>query len=154
MPSFYRHILLAISALILLLTPNEPQYASMLLAFFVSSVFPDIDSRNSSVRKTATLVAPSAVSFFVVLTVDSGMYTRILAGIITFFAAYILINELPLSHRGRRSMHRKSVMLVFSAFIGFAVWKMFGTPDLQWLVAASLLGYSVHMISDEIFNKS
>ncbi len=153
MPSFYQHIILAIFVLLLILTPDKPQYASILTAFFISAVFPDIDSKNSAVRKTATLVAPSAISFFVVITINSDLYTRIFAGIIVFFSAHILINTLPLSHRGRRSMHRKSVMLVFSAFFGFAVWTVFKTPDLQWLIAASLLGYSVHMASDKIFNK-
>ncbi|MBI1972015.1 MAG: hypothetical protein HYS53_01815 [Candidatus Aenigmarchaeota archaeon] len=137
-----------------LLLAVEPQYAYLLLAFFIASVFPDMDSRNSTVRKAASTVIPAVLSFFVVFSLGPDFLTKAFAGLVTLFASYFLINALPLSHRGKKSLHRRPVMLVFSLFLGSGIWIASKAQDLWPLVAASLLGYAVHMITDKLFNKN
>ncbi len=138
-------------ALIILLFANTPDYATLLLAFFIASVIPDFDSKNSKVRKTASMLIPAAAAFFVVLGADTE--TRILSGLIAFSAAHIILKSLPFSHRGRRSLHRAPIMIVLSVSVGSAVWLVFGSPEPWKIVTASLLGYVSHIAADKLFNR-
>ena len=146
--------MLALFAVFLILLVSAPQNASLLLAFFISSVFPDLDSKNSTVRKTASIIMPAILSFFVVFNSNSDLQTGVFAGLVALFASHLLINNLPLSHRGKNSLHRKSPMLLFSLFIGVLVWLMFRNSDLWQIISASLLGYAVHMATDRLFNRT
>ncbi|MBI4167491.1 MAG: metal-dependent hydrolase [Candidatus Aenigmarchaeota archaeon] len=140
-------------ALFLVLLTWEQQYASMMLAFFMASVFPDIDSKNSTVRKNASITIPAILSLFVVFNPDLDLQTRIFAGMVALFASHIAIESLPLSHRGKRSLHTTPLMLIFSVLIGIAVWMTFRTPNLWQLIVAALLGYATHMTADKLFNR-
>ena len=170
MPSFYQHAILATAAIFLVLLFGATQYASLMLAFFIANVFPDIDSKNSTVRKNASIIIPALLSFFVVLNLNSdasfalqnccsfpdgklALSTRIFAGLIALFASHVTITSLPLSHRGKKSLHSKLFMLLFSALLGTVVWTVFKTPDLWTLIAASMLGYATHMAADKLFNR-
>ncbi len=143
--------MLSLAAIIVLLFVNTPDYAALLLAFFAASVIPDIDSKNSKVRKTASVLIPAAVAFLVVLGADTE--TRIISGLIAFSAAHIILQSLPISHRGRKSLHRIPVMVMLSVFIGSAVWLVFGSPELWKTVTASLLGCMSHIAADKLLNR-
>ncbi len=119
----------------------------------MASVFPDIDSKNSAVRKNASIIVPAVLSLSVVFNPGLDLQTRIFAGMVTFFASHITIASLPLSHRGKRSLHTAPLMLVFSVLIGIAVWMTFRTPELWQLVVVALLGYTAHMTADRFFNR-
>lgn len=153
MPSFYQHVILAVFAGFLVLLVGAPKYAPLLLVFFMAAVFPDLDSKNSTVRKTLSMVIPAALSFFVVLKYGQDLPTRISAGLVAFFASRMAMAALPLSHRGKRSLHRPFLMLPVSVLLGLAVWIAFKTPDLWQLMAAALLGYATHIIADRMFGR-
>lgn len=144
--------MLAVAAIVAFLTVVRTEYASLLLAFFVAAVFPDLDSKNSTVRRSASIIVPAILSFFAVFETNANMETRASAGIIVLLASYMLIESLPLSHRGRRSLHRTLPMLLVSAAVGFVVWAMFKAPDIWLLFMAALLGYATHMASDKLLN--
>ena len=153
MPSFYQHIAFAATAIFTILLLAEPRYAAFFLAFFIASVFPDLDSKNSTVRKSASLILPAALSFFTVFNFNSDLTTRILAGLIVLFASHMAIVALPLSHRGKRSLHRKLFLLLFSAVIGIAVWWVFGKTSLLPIIISAMLGYATHIVADKMFSR-
>ncbi|MBI4177184.1 MAG: metal-dependent hydrolase [Candidatus Aenigmarchaeota archaeon] len=152
MPSFYQHIVLAVAAVIVILAVAQPQYASLLLAFLAAAVFPDVDSKNSTVRRSVSMFVPAVLSFFAVFNTDASVEARVSAGVVTLFAAHIAMGSLPLSHRGRHSLHRMLPMLLVSAAIGAAVWMVFKIPGIWMLVLAALLGYATHMAADRLLN--
>lgn len=101
-----------------------------------------------------SLVIPAALSFFVVLSVNADLSARILSGFAALFASRAAIDALPLSHRGKKSLHNKQFLFVFSVAIGFSVWWFSGRTNLPALIAAAALGYAVHMAADRLFGKS
>ncbi len=136
-----------------MLLPIVPDNAVLLLAFFIASVVPDMDSKNSLVRKTASMLIPSVVAFLVAVNVNTNAEARVASGLVTLFAAHVIIQALPASHRGRKSLHRIPVMILLPVFIGSSVWFVFGSPELWKVVAASFLGCVSHMTADKLLKR-
>ncbi|MFH0889522.1 MAG: hypothetical protein V1836_00050 [Candidatus Aenigmatarchaeota archaeon] len=153
MPSFYQHLTIAVIAVALLLLNVMPDYSVLFLSFLISSLIPDLDSKNSTIRKNAAMIIPAAMSFFVVLNTPTNMETRVLGGVAVFFAAHIAINSLPLAHRGARSLHRAKPAIMLPIMLGMIVWLLFRTPEPWKIITASFLGYASHIAADKVMNK-
>ncbi len=130
-----------------------PGYSVLFTTFFVSSLAPDLDSKNSTTRKSVALIIPALAAFFTVLGIASNVETRILAGISVFFAARAAINSLPLSHRGTKSLHSKKMAILVPLLITAAAWFAFRTPEIWKIATASFAGYASHIAADKALNK-
>lgn len=153
MPSGFFHIIIAIALFLVFLSYSPGNAGSMAFAaFLLSSLAPDLDSRNSKIRRYASLTAALAPALFVSVTLDADTVVRLASSVITFASFYVLFSNAPTSHRGKKSLHRVGAAVAVSALIGFLFWFFMGQEFLQ-ITIASFAGYGSHLAIDLLFKK-
>ncbi len=153
MPSGFFHIIIAIALLLFFLSYSPGNAGGMAFAaFLLSSLLPDLDSRNSKIRKYASLAAALVPALFVSATLDSDTAVRIISSVITFASFYVVFSNAPTSHRGKKSLHRVGAAAAVSALIGLLFWFFMGQEFLP-VAIASFAGYGSHLAIDLLFKK-
>lgn len=118
--------------------------------FLLAGIAPDFDDRQSIVHKISMIMLPLALSFIVAMQVMQDDATRFVAAVVTFAASAIIINRIPLSHRGKRSLHQW--WLAGPAGLG-GMAVAAGLAGSAEAFAAAALGYLSHLVVDKLFNK-
>ncbi len=153
MPSGFLHIIIATALLMVFLSYFPGNAGGMAFAaFLLSSLAPDLDSRNSKIRKYASVAAALVPALFVVATLDADTAVRLASSVITFASFYVAFSNAPTSHRGKKSLHRVGAAVAVSALIGFLFWFFMGQEFLP-ITIASFAGYGSHLAIDLLLKK-
>ncbi|MFH1105616.1 MAG: metal-dependent hydrolase [Candidatus Aenigmatarchaeota archaeon] len=150
MPGGSFHMVAAI-ALFLALLQNSSLGVAFAI-FLLSSLVPDLDSKNSKIRKYASVAAAVVPALFVAVTLDADTAVRIASSVITFGSFYVMLSNAPTSHRGRKSLHNLGAGAAVSAVLGYLSW-FFAGQEFITAAVLSFSGYSAHLAIDWIFNK-
>ena len=123
-------------------------YSVQALSILVfSSLLPDIDHPKSVIRKIVFIIIFYLMILFVVLELPIGMEMKILIMIITLILTYYFYRNIPLKHRGPRSLHRWRYVVVFP-IISFPLLLLANINITLSLFI--IVGYGSHLISDKI----
>lgn len=153
MPSGFLHIIIATALLLIFLSYSPDNAGGMAFAaFLLSSLLPDLDSRNSKIRKYASSAAALLPALFVAATLDADTAVRLVSSVITFSSFYVAFSNASTSHRGKKSLHRIGAAAAVSAAIGVLFWFFTGQEFLP-IAIASLAGYGSHLAIDMLFGK-
>jgi hypothetical protein len=119
--------------------------AFILLAF--SSILPDLDHPKSFVRSLALAFSVYLAAWFVVFQLLADIQTKIVIIAVIAILAYAGHRHIPISHRGKKSLHRWGVLVLVAmiSIVLFALAKI----NIS-LVSFIIVGYGLHLISDRI----
>lgn len=121
--------------------------AASLLAFLFFSLFPDIDHPKSVIRKAVFSLLFYFSIMPVVIFLDAGIPEKLLTIAIYGCLIYSAFRKIPLSHRGRRSLHRWRYALISTLFLSVPFLLIGIDPVISAFV---FLGYSSHLLFDRI----
>lgn len=153
MPSWKTHILfnlifLLIPIKLFLTFTSDYSILFILIPFSIlASLFPDIDSTKSKIRKTfAVLAALTLTLYFFFNTRIDSMITIF----VCFILLYFLIRFFPTKHRGRT--HGIGFSLVFSLIATITLWIIFTFPLTVFMICFLIIwfGYASHLFLDKV----
>ena len=150
MPNWKMHVILTLVLYIIFInvfgfTLKLSIVALVLLIF--SSVLPDIDHHKSKIRDITT-----GVFFFIgfVFLFDYLQYSLLEKSIFSLFGgtiAYLVGKHLPLTHRGKKSLHQWHLSL----FVPFCFAVVFYILKINYLLSFFVFfGYIVHLLLDRV----
>ncbi len=118
-----------------------------LLILVFSSLLPDLDHPKSMIRKITFILVFYLMMLFIIIELAMDVGTKALIIIIILILAYYIYKNLPLKHRGKRSLHLWRYCFLFGgiSLILFALANINITFALFIIV-----GYASHLISDRI----
>lgn len=115
----------------------------LVFLFILSSVFADIDSTKSKVRKLISLVMAFLFSVLIIFVAE-WFYVPI-----SFLLVYIALRFFPTVHRG--ILHTFKFSVVFSLIIGLILIIIgFTTTELLLSLILILISYNSHLVLDGI----
>ena len=118
-----------------------------LLILIFSSLLPDIDHPKSVIRKIIFLLVFYFMMLFVVIEMSLGIEMKILIMMITIILTYYFYKNIPLKHRGKRSLH----LWRYCFILGGISLILFTLANINTsLTLFIIVGYASHLISDKI----
>ena len=119
----------------------------LILFNILATIFPDIDTPKSKIRKYVSLILALVVTSY--LVIDFSL-SSILSVVTTFFFIYLLIRFFPTKHRG--ITHRLWFSPVFSLGLTFILWLMFNVSLTEFTSCFLIIlwGYLSHLILDKL----
>ena len=144
------HVLVSFLAyfLIVSLFRFQPLYsvqALLVLVFF--SMLPDVDHPKSVIRKVVFIIIFYLMMLFVVIELAIDIPTKTAIMLIYVAITYYFYKNLPLSHRGKRSLHLWRYPFIFAGL--FLVFSVAAGMNIS-LCLFVLIGYGLHLLSDRI----
>lgn len=150
MPDWKAHVIatLLVYALIIWIFPTSPEFGLLaLMVFLFFGVLPDLDHPKSLVRQLLTVFCALLLSVAVFIRASEGLELRLASSLIVFALVFLLFRYLPLSHRGKRSLHKWGIGL--GLFLVCVV--LFLALGLSpYLSLFALLGYWLHLGLDRL----
>ncbi len=126
---------------------SVPFAAAGLLVMLFFSMFPDIDHPKSMIRKASTVIIFYFAELFVFLCLRTGIMEKLLVSGAVAVLTYYLYKNLPVHHRGSKSLHRWRYAIILTPAIALA----FIAAGLDaFLAAFVLIGYGLHLLLDKI----
>ena len=112
------------------------------------ALLPDLDHPRSLMRNVLGMFCSLLVGLIFFVSMETALETRLASSVIMFLIVFILFRRLPLSHRGRRSLHKwKLGILVFLLCAG-----IFLLTGLNiYLSSFMLIGYWLHLGLDRLY---
>ena len=118
-----------------------------LTLLMLSSLLPDIDHPKSKIRKAIFLLVFYLMALFVVIELNVDLGMKILVLMVILILTYYLYKNIPLKHRGKRSLHLWRYCFLFTALSAI----IFAVANINISFALFILiGYGSHLISDKI----
>ncbi|MCK5022952.1 MAG: metal-dependent hydrolase [Candidatus Aenigmarchaeota archaeon] len=119
--------------------------AILLLIF--ASLLPDIDHPKSIIRKIFFIAVFYSSMVFIVLSTDFGIEAKVVILGMVLVLCYYLFKNLPLSHRGKKSLHMWRYVFIVGmiAAVLFAIWNI----NISFALFI-IIGYASHMLADKI----
>ncbi len=118
-----------------------------LLILIFSSLLPDLDHPKSKIRKVIFLLVFYMMAIFVVIELNVDLGMKILVLMVILILTYYLYRNIPLKHRGKRSLHLWRYCFLFTALSAI----IFAVANINISFALFIIvGYGSHLISDKI----
>lgn len=150
MASWKIHILFGLIlyfAFVLIFSPGLEMNMLALALLVFASLLPDLDHPKSVIRLVVAVLGSFFVAIFLISNVEGLLTERLVVGTAGWVITYFAIKNLPLKHRGKKSLHQWWVLIILVMALGFAFW--WTKTDISLMVFV-LLGYGSHLILDRI----
>jgi len=150
MPNWKIHIVLTVAIYLVFINIFSFDIKLSIAAIFLlifSSLLPDLDHPKSKIRSfvTGSLFFVMFIFLFALLEYES--VSKIVTSLLGASLIYVFFSNLPLKHRGKKSLHQWHLAL-FIPFCFAVVFYIFG---MNYLLAFFVLfGYFVHLLLDRI----
>jgi hypothetical protein len=131
----------------LILPMTIPMAMGSLLTLSFFSMAPDVDHPKSVMRKVAFILLMYFLVVFVILQAATGSFEKVVMISAASFASYYFYKNLPLTHRGKRSLHRWRYTIITTLGFSLALAAS-GVTVVLGIFAA--IGYALHLALDKI----
>jgi len=122
----------------------ESAVGLVLLGF--ASLLPDLDHPKSVIRETLSVSAAFGSMAAVIAFFDFSLPIRLGLGIAASLVVYSILKNLPLRHRGSKSLHQWRVCFLLTGLLAV----VFFVSGISLAFAAFIfVGYSVHLLTDK-----
>jgi inner membrane protein len=146
MPNWKAHISITLVLYLVFVTLLNTSFNTNIAGFLIlifSSLLPDLDHPKSKIRRFVS----SSFFLMVFLFLTTSLNLELIISLAISGTGYLLVRNLPLKHRGRKSLHQWKLVFLIPFFIGLS----FHLIGINYLLAFFVFfGYSVHLLLDRI----
>lgn len=150
MPNWKIHIILTVACyflFVLILNPSIQTSIIAIVLLIFSSLLPDLDHPKSKIRGFISGAAFFLVFIFLFSILKIPVNERAIISLVSSGIVYIFFRNLPLKHRGPKSLHQWRLVIIVPILFAALFWYLKINIFLAFFV---LFGYGIHLVLDRI----